>query len=60
MPTITVRADADQDDCLTAAADEYVAEHPELAGWDLAPRWADEDRERVALTVPQWHADAVG
>jgi len=50
---ITVTADADQDDCLTAAADAYVADHPEAAGWDLLPRWADEnDREVVVLTVP--------
>ena len=52
MKTITVPADPDQDDCLAAAADAYVAEHPEVAGWDLHPQWADEDRELVELTVP--------
>lgn len=57
MPT-TVPADADQDDCLTAAADGYIAEHPSLRGYDLAPRWTDDDtRETVTLTIPQWHAE---
>jgi hypothetical protein len=56
---ITVRADADLDDCLTGAAEAYVAEHPELAGYDLLPRWTDEDdRETVTLTVPAWAANA--
>lgn len=53
--TVTVRADQDQDDCLAAAAAEYIEEHPELAGYDLSPRWTDEDdRETVDLTVPAW------
>lgn len=51
---VVVAADADQDDCLTAAAEQYIEEHPALKGWDLAPVWADEDREQVALTVPVW------
>jgi hypothetical protein len=51
---VIVKADPDLDDCLTGAAEAYVAEHPELAGWDLAPRWTDEsDRETVTLTVPE-------
>jgi hypothetical protein len=50
--TITVPADPDSDDCLQAAADQYVAEHPEAAGWDLRPRWTDDDRDEVELTVP--------
>lgn len=49
---ITVPANADADDCLRAAVDAYIAEHPEAAGWDLLPRWADEDREEIVLTVP--------
>lgn len=53
LQTITVPADPDEDDCLSAAADAYVAEHPEAEGWDLRPRWEDEDeRETVLLTVP--------
>jgi len=52
--TVTVAANADLDDCLAGAAAEYIEEHPELAGYDLEPRWADEDRETVALTVPSW------
>jgi len=52
MTTITVRANTDLDDCLTGAADSYIAEHPELAGWDLSPRWSDETRETVDLDIP--------
>jgi hypothetical protein len=52
MKTIIVPADPDQDDCLSATADTYITEHPEAAGWNLQPRWADDDRETVALTVP--------
>lgn len=56
--TITVSANPDLDDCLQGAVDEYVAEHPEAAGWDLDPRWGDEDRETVELTVPVVEAEA--
>jgi hypothetical protein len=55
--TVIVPADPNADDCLTAAAESYIAAHPDLEGWDLCPRWADEDREEVALTVPEWHLD---
>lgn len=41
----------DYDDCLAAAAAEYSAAHA-LAGWDLAPRWADEQRDEIILTAP--------
>ena len=51
----TVHIDAtryqDEDDCLMAAATDYAAEH-DLAGWDLAPRWLDDQREVIVLTVP--------
>lgn len=50
--TVTVRANPDLDDCLAGAAEAYVSEHPELKGWDLDPRWTDETRETVTLTVP--------
>jgi len=50
--TIIVTADQDQDDCLAAAAAEYISEHPECAGYDLSPAWADDERETVQLTVP--------
>lgn len=50
--TVTVPANPDLDDCLAGAAEAYIDEHPELEGWDLEPRWADEARETVALTVP--------
>lgn len=52
--TITVSANEDEDDCLTAAAAAYVAEHPAIEGYDLAPQWGDDDRTTVALTVPSW------
>ena len=42
---------ADYADCLTAAADECAEEHG-LQGWDLSPRWADEQRDTIVLTVP--------
>lgn len=42
---------ADYDDCLAAAADDYAAAN-DLAGWDLSPRWADEQRDTIVLTVP--------
>jgi hypothetical protein len=51
---VTVRADPDEDDCLTVAAEAYIAEHPDLRGWDLDPRWGDDEREIVTLTVPAW------
>jgi hypothetical protein len=54
MHTISLSAEkfADHDDCLAAAADWYVELHPEAEGWDLAPRWASEDREEILLSVP--------
>ncbi len=52
---VTVRVEAkryeDHDDCLTAAAEDYSAKHG-LLGWDLAPRWDDDDRTFIALYVP--------
>lgn len=54
---ITVPADPDEDDCLTAAAEAFLADRPALAGYDLSPRWADEnERDTVTLTVPAWAA----
>jgi hypothetical protein len=50
---IIVPADPDLDDCLPGAAEAYIEEHPDLVGWDLKPRWTDDDsRETVTLTVP--------
>lgn len=51
--TITINASkyADHDDCLSAAADDYADEHG-LEGWDLEPRWGDDNRETILLTVP--------
>lgn len=47
---ITVRANPDADDCLADAASEYVAEYPELKGYDLSPRWTDEDTSDTSGT----------
>lgn len=41
----------DYDDCLQAAADDYAEAH-DLAGWDLDPKWEDEQRNTIILTVP--------
>lgn len=50
--TVTVPANPDLDDCLMGAEAAYIATHPELKGYDLEPRWTDETRETVTLTVP--------
>lgn len=52
--TISVNAAryADHDDSLTAAAEE-IAEQRDLIGWDLSPRWEDDQRERILLDLPQ-------
>lgn len=50
---VTVPADADEDDCLQAAADKYAAANG-LEGWDLSPRWEDSSvRDTVVLTIPE-------
>lgn len=49
--TVLVAPDADRDDCLAAAAED-VADRLELAGYDMDPTWADDDREQIALTIP--------
>lgn len=55
---VTVPADPDEDNCLAAAVAAYVEDHPDLADWDLSPRWAVDEggemREAIVLTVPAW------
>lgn len=52
---VFVTANPDEDDCLGAAEREYIAGNPGLVGYDLSPRWADDnDREVVILTVPDF------
>ena len=53
MTTVRVLAARyeDEDDCLSAAARDYAAEH-DLAGWDLSPRWDSDQREAILLSVP--------
>lgn len=58
MKTITVSAKQyeDHDDCLRAASDDYVSEHPETKGYDLNPRWVggeEGEREEITLDVPE-------
>ena len=46
----------DHDDCLAAAAVAASRERG-LEGWDLEPRWDDEDdRDQILLTIPGWSA----
>lgn len=56
MKHTTISIDAaryiDSDHCLADAAADYVSDHPEARGYDLAPRWADEQRDRILLDVP--------
>lgn len=56
---ITVIADPDADDCLAAAQSAYIAEHPELEGYDLDPQWISDQRINIVLTVPGWFYDAI-
>lgn len=51
--TLPARRYADCDDCLTAAAD-HMAYLYHLPGWDLEPRWANDDRDAILVTVPAW------
>lgn len=46
----------DYDDCLSAAADDYIYDDPKLKGWDLSPRWEggeEGEREYILLEVPE-------
>ncbi len=47
---------SDTDDSLAAASTE-ATERFGLAGWDLDPRWSDEERESITMTLPAhvWH-----
>ena len=62
MTTYTIHVYArryeDHDDCLSAAAAD-VAHARGLAGWDLSPRWADDQRETILLDIPA-HAATTG
>lgn len=46
----------DYDDCLTAAAND-VAEERGLQGWDLSPRWEDDERDTILIDVPEMTAE---
>ncbi len=48
-----------EDDCLAAAARDYAAEH-NLSGWDLSPRWEDdEQRDVILIDVPKFTKEIV-
>lgn len=56
--TIESKRYEDQDDCLTAAAEEFAADHG-LDSWQVKARWAEApghgdgtDRDHIVLTVP--------
>jgi hypothetical protein len=55
MTTISIPSSQyeDFDDCLSAAQADYVADHPELEGWELNPRWSDDQRDEILLDVPE-------
>lgn len=50
----------DCDDCLEAAAADFVRDRPEALGYDLSPRWGDEDRTSILLDVPRHSLDRCG
>jgi hypothetical protein len=54
--TLRVAAAAyeNHDDCLTAA-ERDIAEELDLVGWDLDPRWEDNQREYILITVQSRH-----
>ena len=51
----TTGADSDHDDVLQAVADRASAVF-DLEGWNLDPRWSDDSREAVIVSVPEWAA----
>jgi hypothetical protein len=51
--TVDARKYQDEDDCLSAA-ERDAREHYGLAGWDLHPRWEDDQREHIVLTLPDY------
>lgn len=50
---LSARGYEDSDDCLAAAAAD-VADNRGLEGWDLEPRWEDDERDHILVTVPDW------
>ncbi len=47
----------DFDNCLEAAADDVAADRG-LQGWDLNPRWEDDQRDTILIDIPAWAARA--
>ncbi len=51
--TVDARKYQDEDDCLAAAERDAQVQYG-LEGWDLNPRWADDQRERIVLSLPDY------
>ncbi len=55
--TVTISIDAsryaDSEDCLTDAASDIASER-DLHGWDLSPRWEDDERAIILVDVPAY------
>lgn len=49
--TIPAAPYADSDDCLAACAADIAAEYS-CEGYDMAPRWASDDRDAILVDVP--------
>lgn len=56
--TVSAKQYEDCDDCLAAAAADVAADRG-LAGHDLEPRWASDERDEIALTVPARDSDEI-
>ena len=58
MTTLRINAAdyADHDDCLAACAAD-VAGELSLSGYDLSPRWEDDERDAILVDIPG-HAEA--
>ncbi len=50
---VDAREYQDADDCLAAAERDTQVQYG-LDGWDLEPRWEDDQRERIVLTLPDY------
>ena len=55
MIRVSAKKYEDIDDCLAAAAADVAADR-NLDGWDLHPRWEDEQRDAILLIIPSYAA----
>ena len=61
MTTITIDSlyFENDDDCLASAEAAAKSAAGELDGWDLSPRWADDERDEILLDVPAEDAESI-